>query len=155
MMRQRIRSHMCHVPCLLGNGGDGTGTCVEMMIDTGAESSVISLELTRTLGLERSIDRRSRGVAAGVGTAKIIGKIPNVVATFGHVEFRMDFMVLEVPDKLLILGMDQMRKYNCIVDLQRDVLIFGGSGGVEVPMLPPDKTPSYDFAAIGDACTVS
>merc|ERR1712232_823950 len=149
---RRIRSHMCHVPCLLGTGND---VCVEMMVDTGAEMSVISLELARQLKLDTNIDRHYRGVAAGVGRAKIVGKIHNVVATFGHVEFKMEFMVLEVPDRILILGMDQMRKYNCIIDLQKDVLVFGGSGGVEVPMLPPDKAPTYDARMIGEMCTIS
>ena len=51
----------------------------------------------------------------------------------------MDFSVLEVPDNLLVLGLDLMRRYKCIVDLERDVLIFGGKGGVEVNMLPAEQ----------------
>ena len=154
--RPRIRSHMCHVPCVIGerNNHIQNNVCVEMMVDTGAESSVISSELAKTLGLDKNIDRSHWGVAAGVGRARIIGKIRNVIATFGHVEFDMEFIVLDVPEKMLILGMDQLRKYNVIIDLQRDVLIFGGVGGVEVPMLPPDQQPAYD-ARIGDACTIS
>ena len=148
--RPRIRSHMCHVPCVIGNAN----VCVEMMVDTGAESSVISLELAKTLGLDKTIDRSHWGVAAGVGRATIIGKIRNVITTFGHVEFHMEFIVLDIPDRMLLLGMDQMRKYNCIINLQRDVLIFGGIGGVEVNMLPPDQQPSYD-PRIGEMCTIS
>jgi len=51
----------------------------------------------------------------------------------------MDFMVLDAGDKLLLLGLDLMRRYKCIVDLERDVLIFGGHGGVEVTMLPAEE----------------
>jgi hypothetical protein len=147
MTRTRVR--MCHVPCVVGDH-----MCVEMMVDTGAEASVISLQLARELGLEKNVDRRESGIATGVGKARILGKIRNVICTLGHVEFHMEFMVLDVPGRMLLLGMDQMRKYNCIIDLQRDVLIFGGSGGVEVPLLPPEQQPSYDVR-LGEACTIS
>lgn len=128
------QSHMCIAPCVIGNNG----LCVEMMVDTGAQSSVISLPLARQLGIESRIDRTHQGVAQGVGRAKIVGRIRNVLCELGHVEFPMDFMVLDVQDKILLLGLDLMRRYKCIVDLERDVLIFGGKGGVEVAMLPAD-----------------
>jgi hypothetical protein len=51
----------------------------------------------------------------------------------------MDFLVLDVKDKLLLLGLDLMRRYKCIVDMEKDVLIFGGRGGVEVLMLPAEE----------------
>eukprot|EP00978_Attheya_sp_CCMP212_P021805 scaffold64098_cov53-Attheya_sp.AAC.6 len=82
---------------------------------------------------------------AWVGRARIVGKITNVICTLGNVEFHMDFMVLDAPDKLLLLGLDLMRKYNCIIDLQKEVLIFGGNGGVEVPMLPPAQQTTHAF----------
>jgi DNA damage-inducible protein 1 len=95
--------------------------------------------LARELGLESQIDKSHQGIAAGVGRARIVGKIRNVGCELGHVEFPMDFMVLDVKDKLLLLGLDLMRRYNCIVDMEKDVLIFGGRGGVEVAMLPADE----------------
>lgn len=154
-MVPRLRVPMCHVPCIVG--GDHKSVCVEMMVDTGAESSVISLQLARELGLEAQIDHSQRGVAAGVGRARILGRIHNVICTMGHVEFPMEFIVLDLPNnRMLLLGMDQLRKYNCIIDLQRDVLIFGGSGGVEVPLLPPEHQPNFDSdVRLTDACTLS
>lgn len=160
-------SHMCYIPCLLG-GGEGqqdSAVCVEMMVDTGADASVMSWGLAQQLHLDTQLDRSQRGIAAGVGTAPILGKLHNVVATVGagHVEFYMDFLVLDVPEantgKLLILGMDQLRKYQCLIDLQRNVLIFGGgTDGVEVPMLPAEQVPAYDPRGLlntDEMCTVS
>jgi len=132
-------TNMCVVPCVIGRG-----VCVEMMVDTGAQSSVMSVPLARQLNLMERLNRRYQGVAAGVGQAKILGKIENVGVELGHVEFPMDFIVLEAPDNLLLLGLDLMRRYKCIVDLERDVLIFGGKGGVEVTMLP---APEQSIAA--------
>jgi len=128
----RLPAHMCVVPCVIGDN-----VCVEMMVDTGAQSSVISAPLVQKLGIESSkLDRSECGIAAGVGRANIVGKLRNVLCEFGHVEFAIDFIVLDISDPILLLGLDQMRKYKCIVDLEREKLIFGGAGGVEVPFLP-------------------
>ena len=109
------------------------------MVDTGAQSSVMSARLARQLNIIARLDTRFQGVASGVGSARILGKIHGVICELGHVEFPMDFIVLDMNEDLLLLGLDLMRKYKCIVDLERDVLIFGGKGGVEVEMLPPDQ----------------
>lgn len=37
-----------------------------------------------------------------------------------------------------ILGLDQMRRFKCLVDLDRNVLIFGGRDGVSVEFLPKE-----------------
>lgn len=143
MLSRRVRARLCHVPCVIGDH-----VCCEMMVDTGAEMSVISHDLAKELNLANQIDRREWGIAAGVGQARILGKIPNVICTLGDVDFAMEFKVLDVPGRMLLLGMDQMRKYNCIIDLQRDVIVFGGNGGVEVKMLTPPsepiRQPNYD-----------
>mmetsp|Transcript_37841 Transcript_37841/g.55724 ORF Transcript_37841/g.55724 Transcript_37841/m.55724 type:complete len:286 (+) Transcript_37841:67-924(+) len=135
--------HMCNVPCVIGE------ICVEMMVDSGAQSSVISLPLARQLGLGSRIDTRERGVAAGVGTASITGKIRNVICYLGEVEFDLDFIVLDVNDRLLLLGLDLLRRYKCIIDLENERLVFGGSGGVAVPMMPPSESSVKSRALLG------
>lgn len=130
--RSQPPTNMCIVPCVMGNGA-----AVEMMVDTGAQSSVISLSLAQQLGLR--VDTSQQGTAVGVGRARVVGLVRSVVCELGHVEFHLDFMVLDVQEKLLLLGLDLMRRYKCIVDLERDVLVFGGKGGVEVPMLPAEE----------------
>jgi len=139
---------MCEVPCVMGRDG----VCVEMLVDTGAQSSVMSAPLARQLQLIDKLDTRYQGVASGVGQARILGKICNVNCELGHVEFPMDFIVLEIPDNLLLLGLDLMRRYKCIVDLERDVLIFGGHGGVEVSMLPAQESTLRARQQMGAGC---
>ena len=142
-------SHMAVVPCTIGN------ICNEMMIDTGAQTSVLSMPIVRQLGLINRLDRRYMGVAAGVGKAHILGKINNVICSFGvgHVEFPMDFIVLDINDSLVILGLDQMRKYKCMVDMERDKLIFGGAEGIEVDMLPAGQQHT-NFRELSSGCTL-
>jgi hypothetical protein len=142
-------SHMATVPCTIGN------ICIEMLVDTGAQTSVLSLPIVRQLGLSNRLDRRYMGIAAGVGQARISGKINNVVCAFGvgHVEFLMDFIVLDIKDSLVILGLDQMRKYKCLVDMEHEKLIFGGKGGISVDMLPANQQ-HIDFRGLSSGCVM-
>ena len=61
--------------------------CVEMMIDTGAEISVISNDLATELNLSNQISRQEQGIASSVGKAQIIGKIHKVICSLGDVDF--------------------------------------------------------------------
>ena len=129
-------SHMCLILCEIGN------ITMEMLVDTGAQTSILSMPVVRQLGLSNRLDRRVQGVAAGVGRAKILGSIRNVVCSFGvgHVEFLMDYFILDIVEPLVIIGLDQLRKYKCLVDMERNKVVFGGAGGVEVDMLPANET---------------
>jgi len=143
-------SHMCLIPCTVGF------ITVEMLVDTGAQCSVLSMPLVNQLGLTNRLDKRYQGVAAGVGRARISGRIRNVICTFGvgHVEFLMDFTVLDINESMCIIGLDQMRKYKCLVDVGREKLIFGGAGGVEVEMLPAHQS-NFDIRSLnGGGCTL-
>ena len=65
----------------------GDAAAVEMMVDSGAQHSVISAPLARRLGLMNRLDRSEQGVAAGVGRARIIGKLRSVAIYLKNVEF--------------------------------------------------------------------
>eukprot|EP00490_Sorites_sp_Unknown_P005786 CAMPEP_0114637700 /NCGR_PEP_ID=MMETSP0191-20121206/234_1 /TAXON_ID=126664 /ORGANISM="Sorites sp." /LENGTH=271 /DNA_ID=CAMNT_0001849433 /DNA_START=21 /DNA_END=836 /DNA_ORIENTATION=- len=145
MQEDGINEELLHVACEMGN------RAVEMMVDTGAQTSVISMPLVRTLGLESRLDSRYQGMAAGVGTARILGKLRGVPVQIGHVEFALDFSVLGVDQPLLLLGIDQMRRFKCVVNLEKECLIFGGADGVEVPFLPPDNRRRISFRQSGCA----
>jgi hypothetical protein len=129
-------THMCIIPCTIRD------ITVEMLVDTGAQSLIISAPLVMQLGLSNRLNTRYQGVAAGVGRAIILGRIQNVVCAFGngHVEFLMDFMMLDITELLVIIGLDQLHKYKCLVDVGSGRLISGGTGGITVEMLPPNAS---------------
>lgn len=95
----------------------------------------------RRLGLQWRVNSMYQGVAAGVGQARMSGRVENVPIKIGEVEFPMHFMVLEVQEDLLMLGLDQMRKYKCHIDLEKNCIIFGGIGGIEVGFLSNPTMP--------------
>jgi DNA damage-inducible protein 1 len=125
--------HMLFVSCLV----DGKTPC-DLLVDTGASSSAMSTDMVFKLGLESKMNTSVFGNAKGVGNTSIVGIIENVDCMIGHVEFRLFFMVLEGSMPYAILGLDQMRRFKCQVDLDDNVLIFGGKSGVSVPFMPQE-----------------
>ena len=117
--------------------GSIAGRPIDLFVDTGAQSSVISDCMVRSLNLSHQVDRYVRGQAQGVGKANITGLLHGVPVQVGVelVEFEMAFLVLSTEQPLLIMGLDQMRKYKCVVDLEKDCLVFGGYGGISVPFV--------------------
>lgn len=126
-------SGMLYIACQIADSE------VEILVDTGAEMSVISEQLAAQLGLLSNLDRSYQGTASGVGSAPILGRLWHIPAKLGLVEFALNFSVLRTPQPLLILGLDQMRLYKCHVDLERNCLTFGGTGGVAVHFLPAGR----------------
>lgn len=120
---------MVHVACEVGDKE------AEMLVDTGAQMSCVSEPLAAQLGILSRLDRTMQGMANGVGQAKILGQVFDVPVKLGNVEFALNFSVLAMQKPLLILGLDLMRQYKCLVDLERSCLVFGGQGGIEVPFL--------------------
>jgi hypothetical protein len=142
---EQMRS-LLYVPCEIN------GRVVEMMIDSGSQTSVISKPMMKKLKLQKRLNTACQGVAAGVGAANILGRVEKCPVVIGSgVEFLLYFLVLDVPHDMMILGIDQMRRFKCRIDLESNVLVFGGSGGVEVPFLPPD----LDNKNARDQCVIS
>jgi DNA damage-inducible protein 1 len=48
---------------------------IHAFVDTGAQATIISQSLAERCSLMRLLDRRAAGVAMGVGSCKILGKI--------------------------------------------------------------------------------
>ena len=106
-------------------------TCTEVLVDMGVQSSVTLCTLAWRINLTSLPDRSHHGVAAGVDTTHMMGKLRNVaVKMFHNAELIMDFIVLDV----------KYEQNECIVDLQRDMLMFGSVGVVQFSLLPADQS---------------
>ena len=60
-------------PMLLVEAVVGGSSC-ELLVDTGAQSSILSAPLMARLGLGGLLDRSTQGIAQGVGAARILGR---------------------------------------------------------------------------------
>jgi len=96
-----------------------------LFIDTGAQASVMSLETCKELGLEDQVDLTESGIAAGVGLARIHGKLWRVPVSIGRTQFTMQFNILDMHGVRVILGLDQMKRLGMTIDLTRNGLVVG------------------------------
>merc|ERR1719410_457941 len=101
--------HMMHVACEIA------GQTVELMVDTGAQMSIMTLPMVQRLGITSFIDQSEMGIASGVGVALIVGRLRGVPVRLGHVQIAMDFGVLHIRDSFAMLGMDQLQRFKCVL----------------------------------------
>lgn len=118
---------------------------VQAFCDSGAQMTIMSKKLATACGLLEWVDDRFAGVATGVGTGKIMGRVHLV-----QLEFLVDGKAYYMPCTITVmddpppgasempflLGLDMMKRHLCQIDLQKGVLRFStGSTPLEVPFL--------------------
>lgn len=98
---------MLYVSCTLND------VPVKAFIDTGAQMTVMNVQCAQKCNLLHLVDKRFKGVAAGVGTAPIHGRVHMATVRFGKkaaVDIAIVVMEMNGGPELL-LGLDVMRKY--------------------------------------------
>ncbi|XP_034190559.1 DNA damage inducible 1 homolog rngo isoform X1 [Osmia lignaria lignaria] len=118
------------------------GFPVKAFIDTGAQSTIMSDACAERCHLMRLVDSRWAGIAHGVGTQRIIGRIHMVQIQIGNDHLTTSFTVLAEQSMDMLLGLDMLKRHQCCIDLKTNVLTIGTTGA-ETPFLAEGELPEW------------
>ncbi|KRZ85362.1 Protein DDI1 -like protein 2 [Trichinella sp. T8] len=117
------------------------GEEVKAFVDSGAEASVMSVKLAEKCNILRLVDKRFRGIAKGVGTCAVIGRIHIAQLQIGNDFFPISLMVVEEDMFDIMLGLDMLKRHQCVIDLRQNCLVIGTTG-VSAPFLMEHELPA-------------
>jgi len=118
------------------------GHTVEAFCDSGAQSTIMSKRLAFQCGIGDLIDERMAGIAVGVGTGKILGRVHICNLQIDDCWFPCTITVMDDPppgakEMPFLLGLDMLKRHTCLMDLGKGVLKFRLAPGkyLETPFL--------------------
>jgi DNA damage-inducible protein 1 len=125
---------------------------IQAFVDSGAQTTIMSKNCAQKCGIFDLVDTRFAGVAVGVGTGKILGRIHLVQLQIGHGHFPCSVTIMDDatmpmaggkkgeanPHEMeFLLGLDMLKRHTCSIDLEQGKLKFRLSPGqyMETPFL--------------------
>lgn len=134
-----VRTDMLYINCRI-NGHD-----VKAFVDTGAQMTILSEEFCEKVGLTHMLDVKFAGVARGVGSGKILGRVHSVPLQIGSSFFPASVSVIEGDQLKFILGLDMLKRFKANVNLRTNQLEIGEE---KAPFLDEKDLPD-EFGQLG------
>lgn len=128
--------HMLYIKCKVN------GYPIDAFVDSGAQSTIMSKACAERCNVTRLIDSRWSGIAQGVGTQKILGRIHICQVQIENDFLSSSFNVLEQQPMDMLLGLDILKRHQCVIDLKNNILRIGTTG-TETKFLSESELPAH------------
>ena len=117
------------------------GKAIKAFVDSGAQMSIMSADMAESCDLHGLIDERFAGMAVGVGTQKILGKVHYCQLEIDGQHFHNSFSILEGQKMDIILGLDFLKRHQASIDLKKNALVLPACN-TEARFLNENELPS-------------
>lgn len=128
--------HMLYIKCKVN------GYPIDAFVDSGAQSTIMSKACAERCNVTRLIDERWSGIAQGVGTQKILGRIHMCQVQIENDFLASSFNVLENQPMDMLFGLDMLKRHQCVIDLKNNILRIGTTGS-ETRFLNESELPAH------------